>query len=115
MIDYEIYKILHLTFIMLLFSAFAVQTWSTGRNKKLAIFSGITSFLIFVAGMGLMARLGIGHTEPWPTWILLKVVIWLVIVVGTPIIIKRAPKFAPKWFYVICGLFVFAATNAIYK
>jgi hypothetical protein len=40
---------------------------------------GLASFLIFVAGMGLIARLGFKHNEAFPLWIKLKMANWVVI------------------------------------
>ena len=115
MLSYEFYKIAHLSFIVFMFSAFAIQIWSAERNKVAAILSGVVSLLVFVAGMGLMARLSIGHTEGWPVWIKVKVGIWAIITIATPIIIKRCPKLAKKWFLLISLLFIYAAYSAVHK
>jgi hypothetical protein len=40
---------------------------------------GIASFLIFVAGMGLLARLGFKHVEAFPLWFKLKIGNWVII------------------------------------
>ena len=40
---------------------------------------GLTSFLILVAGMGLIARLGFKHNDPFPLWIKLKIGNWVFI------------------------------------
>ncbi len=115
MIDYEIYKMIHLFMIVLLFSSFAVQCYSEKKYKIHAILAGVATVFIFVSGMGLLARLGMPHAEPWPLWTNLKVVFWAFISILTPIIVKRAPQHKKKWFWVIMGTFVIITYVIIYK
>lgn len=114
MISYETYKVLHLFTLFMLLSAFGVVV-SEGRwipGKKFKITVGIISFLAFVAGMGLIARLGFKHTEPFPLWIWVKMVCWgslNVVLVG---LFKVQSK---KWKWVLgsaAGLIVFTAVFA---
>ena len=55
--------------------------------KIMKILTGITSVLILVAGMGLIARTMAG--EKWPGWVHAKVTIWALIAIGGPIMAKR--------------------------
>ena len=71
MISYEFYKFFHLGFIFLLI-AFFYGDIPTGKKEKFARL--VVYFLVFAAGMGLIARLGFKHSEPFPTWIRLKFV-----------------------------------------
>lgn len=118
MIPYELYKWLHIisiTFLTLLVGiTFTHDKESTPKIVK--ILTGIFSFLIFLGGMGLMARLGISHKEGWPTWIIIKVVLWLALAIGVPVLSKRVlgPTRA-KIPYPIMGLVMLAAYIAIYK
>lgn len=78
MISYELYKILHIiTLFLVLVALGAVGTNAeiAGR-KSFKVSLGIVSFLIFVAGMGLIARLGFKHGEAFPAWILTKMIAW---------------------------------------
>lgn len=80
MISYETYKILHI-FTLLMVMAVAGTILAEGKwiaNKSFKITTGVLSFLVFVAGMGLIARLGFRHGEPFPQWIWVKMAAWAV-------------------------------------
>ncbi len=81
MISYETYKTLHLIFILTFFSSlgFAINTTTFLHQRLGKIILGIISFLIFVAGMGLIARLNFKHSEAFPLWIKMKIFIWLLV------------------------------------
>ncbi len=115
MIDYEIYKIIHLVMIVVLFSSFAVQCFAEKKQKVHSILAGVASLLILVSGMGLLARLGISHGEGWPLWAKLKVFFWAFIAFLTPVVVKRFPQHKKKWFWFILADFVLVAYIIIYK
>ena len=81
MISYETYKSLHIFFILCFFSSMGFISCSSKLiQRKLGKWMvGIASLLIFVAGMGLIARLGFKHNEAFPLWIKLKMGNWLAI------------------------------------
>lgn len=79
------------------------------------IISGIATLMILVSGMGLIARLGFNHGEPWPLWAILKVVIWLVLSASLPIISKRFPKLKPMAYWLMLVGLVFAAWLVNFK
>ncbi|MDO9180916.1 MAG: hypothetical protein Q7U04_00845, partial [Bacteriovorax sp.] len=81
MISYETYKSLHIFFILCFFSSMGFVSYSSQLlQKKLGKWMvGLASFLIMVAGMGLIARLGFKHDQAFPLWIKLKIGNWIAI------------------------------------
>lgn len=114
MIPYETYKIIHLVSLIILFTGFAVQFYGVG-NKLHKVLTGITTLTVLVSGMGLMARLGIGHGSVWPTWIYVKFAVWFLVGVGGAIVVKRVPAFRRQSYWLMLALFVMAATAAVHK
>ena len=100
--SYETYKILHLIFIVLFVASTISLLYAPDNKKVCRIFNGIFTFLIFVAGMGLIARIGISHSEPWPFWIKVKIALWLVASVCSALGAKRFPQHR----HVVAGLFL---------
>jgi hypothetical protein len=90
MISYEAYKTIHLILILIFFSSmgFAINETSIFQKPKGKILLGLVSFLIFVAGMGLVARLNMKHTEAFPQWVRFKVGLWILINILVLLMIK---------------------------
>lgn len=113
---YEVYRLLHLLFIFSFILFIGSYFFSDSVSKITKIGTGIVSLLIFVAGMGLIARIGVGHGEPWPNWIKAKIGIWLILAIGTPILGKRVQgDIRKKIPWILLSLMVIAAYLAIYK
>ncbi len=113
--SYEIYKVLHVICVILFMGAIAIQFFTEQSPKSTKIISGITSFLILVGGMGLLARLGIGHGESWPLWVKVKLGIWLVVAIGSPVLIKRLTSHRHKAYYGFTFLVFIAVYMAVNK
>lgn len=114
MISYEVYKVIHLTSLVVLLTSFAIQFYGLS-NKLHKILTGITTLLVLVSGMGLMARLGIGHGSAWPTWIYVKFTVWFAIGVGGALIVKRVPALRQQSYWFMLALFFIAAYAAVNK
>jgi uncharacterized membrane protein SirB2 len=107
MINYETYKILHIFTLFMVISGMGVVL-AEGRwipNKKFQIGLFVVSFLVFVAGMGLIARLGFKHSEPFPLWVWVKMSCWVILNAALVALFK----FQDKTIKVACALVAFIA------
>ena len=121
MLSYEIYKLFHLFGIIMLFVSvggvmlYALNGGTKADNtwrKTAAITHGIGLVFVLVAGFGLLARVGISW--PWPGWVFVKLIIWLVLGGVTGLIYKLGSRGKGLW-YVVILLGVIAAYMAIFK
>ena len=100
---------------MFFLASLAISFCGPKTSRVHKILSGIASLLIFVAGMGLMARLNIDHGGGWPLWIKAKMSLWLFLAIAGPVLAKRV-RFARKLtFFALFSLFVLATWFAVYK
>lgn len=104
MLSMEIYQMLHLVMVVLTLTSFAI-TLNGNPAKVFKIMGGVGSLLILVTGMGFLARLGFSHGDGFPLYIILKMIIWLVLSIGVPVVGKRFPKYGRHFFWVMMGLF----------
>ena len=119
---YEIYKILHLTGIFLLTSGVVgmlVLAWSghqiAGKVKTFAFIThGVGLLFMLVSGFGLLARMGIMHGAGFPTWIYIKLAIWL-IMGGIIALIKRKGQLGWPMYFLLLAIFITAAYVGVYK
>ncbi len=122
MLTYSTYKLLHVAAIFLMLSGvggvWALKAASDSQNypklrKLLMTIHGIAMFLILLGGFGTMARLGI--SMPWPTWIWIKLVIWIVLG-GLPVLLSKGSGASKALFFlapVFAAVAAWAAINQI--
>ena len=114
--DPLLYKVLHIFGVLLAFTALggmtlqALTSREKGGSKLAGITHGIALLLILVSGFGLLAKLGYG----FPTWVLIKIVIWLLIG-GALVLIRRLPEHAKIFWFALPLLGACAAYLAIFK
>jgi uncharacterized membrane protein SirB2 len=114
MFSYELYKIIHLTSLMIVFTSMSIQLVGEKEIKLLKILSGVGSFFILVSGMGLLARIGVSHGG-MPVWAMLKIAIWITLAVGLPVVGKRFKQHGYTAYWVAMCLFVVAAIIVNYR
>ncbi|OUR99861.1 hypothetical protein A9Q84_02200 [Halobacteriovorax marinus] len=113
--SYEFYKFLHIAFIIIVAAGLGVAYHST-QPKYFKILTGISSLLILVTGMGLLARIGVSHGDGFPGWVIVKMCLWLVLAVAGPVLAKRLPdSIKPKAFWGIATVLFVAVYMAVNK
>lgn len=109
MLSYEFYKIMHIIAIFFFLSTAGAQLLGNSEGKLPKILGGISSLIILVGGMGLLARIGVSHGEGWPSWVIAKVAIWLILVIMVPVVAKRFSAMAKFAYWGMMAL-AFGAT-----
>jgi hypothetical protein len=121
MLSYQFYKTLHLIGVfMVLCSLGGIGLYvvnggtknAFAQRKWLAATHGIGLLISFVAGFGLLAKLGL--MSGLPVWVILKMVIWLILG-ALPAIFYRKEKVGKGFWFSIVILAAFAAYLAINK
>ena len=118
--SYEVYKIIHLVAIVLLFSGLigllTVQMSGgvlTGKVKSMVFIShGVGLIVLLISGFGLAARLGL--VAGLPSWIYAKLAIWFILG-GAISLVKRKGIIGWPLFISLIAVFTIAAVIAILK
>jgi len=96
-----------------------VLAWSghqiAGKVKTFAFIThGVGLLFMLVSGFGLLARMGFMHNAGLPTWIYIKLVIWL-IMGGIIALIKRKGQLGWPMYFLLLAIFITAAYVGVYK
>jgi len=122
MISLNVYKLVHILGILLTFTAVGGLTIhalnggtkATNAGRRLVALSfGIGLFLILLGGFGMLARLGIAQLG-LPTWIWVKLAIWLLIG-GLLAVPYRKPGLSRAVWLGAVALGIVAAWIGLYK
>ncbi len=118
---YEVYKVLHLGGMFLLFTVLggiALHVLNGGTRESNAgrkltgALHGIALFIILLGGFGMLARLGL--IGGFPGWVWAKIAVWALIpIIGT--MPYRQPATAKAVLFALPLIGVFTAWVAIYK
>ena len=108
----EIYKILHLVSLILFISSLSGILLLKERSKLLSILFGVSSLILFIAGIGLLHKTGQSMHSPW---ILGKLGIWLLLAAAVPIVSKRCPEKKVPMLVITLILLCLAAILVILK
>ncbi|MCB1197851.1 MAG: hypothetical protein R3A45_07380 [Bdellovibrionota bacterium] len=109
---YEIYKTAHIIFLLTFIASTGISFFVETQNKQVRMIGMTSSFLMLVAGFGLLARLGI---KDWPLWVTIKLIIWLILAIASPILARKLRDNRIWAFRLLMLLFFTAVVLAIYK
>ncbi len=98
--SYGFYHIIHILCLVSIVSGFTLVLKGENAGKAPKVITGISSFLLLVSGMGLLAKTG-GAFE---TWVILKLCVWLALAVMVPVTAKRFPEKKGLVFKIALGL-----------
>jgi hypothetical protein len=120
---YEVYKLIHLLGILLIFIALAGMTVhaASGRPKAdnalhrtLLIFHGIGALVALTGGFGLLARVGVDHGQLFPGWVWGKLLLWIILG-GAIALPYRNQGLARVLLFLLPGIGLLGAYLASYK
>ncbi|MEW6056635.1 MAG: hypothetical protein AB1540_08465 [Bdellovibrionota bacterium] len=123
MISYPVYKVIHLTGILMIFLSLggallraaspSTQTQEKKLRKQIAITHGVGLFLALLGGFGLLARIGVVHGQ-LPGWVWGKLSIWVFMALALFAAKKLGAQSRALWWLAL-GLGGTAAWLAGYK
>ncbi len=103
--DYEIYRIIHFIGLFTLMFAFGSLFTGEKSTKAAAIGHGIGLLLMLLGGFGMQAKMKDAYTAAYgssfPTWLILKFVIWLLFGGCMVLAKRRLIKGAAAWILII--------------
>jgi len=111
--DYQTYRIIHFIGLFTLMFAFGSLFTGEKTTKGAAIGHGIGLFLILLGGFGMQAKIKdayiVAYGAAWPTWLILKIVIWVIFGGSMVLAKRRVIKGVAAWIIIIA----LGATSAV--
>lgn len=107
-----VYHVGHLCALMVMVLSMGGLLTATNRSKRLSMLFGISSLLVLVAGFGMLHRL---HYDLSAKWVMGKLLIWLCLSVGVPVVVRRFPHLKTPVLGVAAGLLMVAVWLAVVK
>ena len=111
------YQILHIIGIIMIFMGYGallarslMKVDDKPVRKLGSITSGIGLLLVFVAGFGMISKIGYSFTAPW---LIVKMLVWLALG-GIIVLINRKPECAKTLWWSILGLGALAVVMVYY-
>lgn len=114
MLNYHDLKVIHIFAVAVFFISMSVSMYTPDKVLH-KIVTGMGSLIVLVTGIILLDRFGISHKGPYPTWVIVKMGIWLAISVITPIVIKKFTKFAKLLYWPWLFIMLIGISMAVYK
>lgn len=114
MISYHDLKVIHIFVVAVFFISMTVSMYNPEKLLH-KIVTGISSLLALSSGVILLDRFGISHSGPYPTWVLIKVGIWLALSIITPIVVKKFSKVAKLLYWPWLIILLIGISMAVYK
>lgn len=105
MLSFEFYKVIHLACLLVVIFTLSLGFFGKEKRKWIRITSMTASFLMMVAGMGLLAKTKMG----WPLWVQVKLGLWCILAILAPVLTKRLPDNKKTMGATIVGLLFFIA------
>ena len=111
--NYETYRIIHFIGLFTLMFAFGSLFTGEKSTKGAAVGHGIGLLLILLGGFGMQAKIKDTYMavygSAWPTWLILKVVIWVIFGGSMVLAKRRVIKGAVAWIVILS----LGATSAV--
>ena len=99
MISYSVYKVLHLSGVLMVFLALGGARDPSWRRPA-AITHGLGLLISLVAGFGLLARIGVMHGS-MPGWAVAKIGIWVILAAMIGLVIRKNTWAKPAWILIV--------------
>jgi hypothetical protein len=113
--SYEFYNVVHVIGVIFLLSALGALAATAGSagapfRKAATIIAAVALAVVFVAGFGLLARLGFFGAIP--TWAYAKMALWAVLV-SAVVALRRRPGWSPALWLILPGVGAVAVWLAV--